>query len=92
MIFNSSVAGASLSSPKTLADEAIGAVNFRINYSGTITTYARVFGELRDATDAGKLLFDANRSGLVRMDQIVHTLTNGIHKTRITFKPSNTQP
>jgi len=32
------------------------------------------------------------RSGLVRMDQIVHTLTNGIHKTRINFKPSNIKP
>ena len=32
------------------------------------------------------------RSGLVRMDQIVHSLTNGIHKTRINFKPSNIQP
>ncbi|MCZ6583057.1 MAG: hypothetical protein O6761_07810 [Thaumarchaeota archaeon] len=32
------------------------------------------------------------RSGFVRMDQIVHTLTNGIHKTRIAFKPSNMQP
>lgn len=32
------------------------------------------------------------RSGLVRMDQIIHNLTNGIHKTRIEFKPSNTQP
>ena len=34
----------------------------------------------------------SGRSGLVRMDQIIHTLTNGIHKTRIVFKPSNMQP
>lgn len=32
------------------------------------------------------------RSGLVRMDQIVHSLIGGVHKTRISFKPSNTQP
>lgn len=36
--------------------------------------------------------FGTGRSGLVRMDQILHTLTRGVHKTRITFKPSNTQP
>lgn len=32
------------------------------------------------------------RTGLVRMDQITHSLTAGVHKTRIAFKPSNTQP
>lgn len=36
--------------------------------------------------------FGTGRSGLVRMDQIIHTLTNGVHKTRVAFKPSNIQP
>ena len=34
----------------------------------------------------------SGRSGTVRMDQIIHTLNQGVHKTRIAFKPSNMQP
>ena len=78
---------------QTLADKELVRAN-KISKSGHITINGNVAfrhpGYMID-TDFSESLGNG-RSGLVRMDQIVHTLTHGIHKTRIVFKPSNMQP